>query len=53
MTGANAPEMSKIRRAVSLDNSEASAGAASDVLVMPLPARMSEEHAGVDSNGMQ
>ena len=40
MTGANASEISKIRRAVRLDNSEASAGAASDVLVMPLPASM-------------
>ena len=40
MTGANAPEMSKIRRAVRLDSNEASAGAASDVLVMPLPASM-------------
>ncbi len=40
MTGANAPEMSKIRRAVRLDSSEASAGAASDVLVIPLPASM-------------
>ena len=37
MTGATAPEISKIRRAVRLDNNEASAEAALDVLVILLP----------------
>jgi hypothetical protein len=40
MTGATAPEISKIRRAVRLDNNEASAEAALDVLVILLPEGM-------------
>jgi hypothetical protein len=40
MTGATAPEISKIRRAVRLDNNEASAAAALDILVILLPEGM-------------